>query len=184
MKLSALLLPVLLVPLVACASNSIEGSNPTAESPSITEPSPSETVTTSQPTSPSADRPTSVPQNATSQTADLPTPDANGDYTRKTSHRTWRVVDADPGGLNCRWSADAPADWYSPSAQLPPLNIEEWEVVQRFPQGTVLTSNITPAGFATLTDTQKQPWLKVSIGPNDQICLVRANERYVQPIQP
>jgi hypothetical protein len=33
----------------------------------------------------------------------VPQPNADGDYPR-TSHKLWRVVDADPDGLNCRSS--------------------------------------------------------------------------------
>ncbi|QEQ00557.1 hypothetical protein RHP47_03630 [Thermosynechococcus sp. QKsg1] len=56
-----------------------------------------------------------------------------------------------------------------------------WPVVRRFPTGTVLRANITPAGFATITDSRGLPWLKVSIGDEDRICLVRANRRFIRP---
>lgn len=111
----------------------------------------------------------------------LPTADANGDYSR-TDYPIWRVVDADPGGLNCRWSTAMPADWYAPSIRLPDQNFGQWQVVRQFSEGTTLTANLTPAGFAILYDGQQKPWLKVSIGENEQICLVRANSAYVQPI--
>ncbi len=118
---------------------------------------------------------------ASSSSPPLPAADARGDYGR-TDYPTWQVVDADPGGLNCRWSAAMPADWYSPSTQLPDQNFGQWQVVRQFAAGTTLTANLTPAGFAILYDGQQKPWLKVSIGENEQICLVRANSAYVQPI--
>ncbi|MDR5639202.1 MULTISPECIES: hypothetical protein [unclassified Thermosynechococcus] len=56
-----------------------------------------------------------------------------------------------------------------------------WPVVHRFPTGTVLRANITPAGFATITDSRGLPWFKVSIGEENHICLVRANHRLIRP---
>jgi hypothetical protein len=44
------------------------------------------------------------------------------------------------------------------------------------------STNLTPAGFATVTDEAHKPWLKVSIGASDRICFVRANQRYVRPL--
>ena len=55
--------------------------------------------------------------------------------------------------------------------------------MRRFKQGTILTSNITPAGFAGIMDTRRKPWLKVSIGPEEQICLVRANAQFIRPVR-
>lgn len=113
----------------------------------------------------------------------FPQPNPDGDYARRTSHSHWQVVDPDPNGLNCRWSDAMPDEWYAPDAVLPPLEVLNWPIVQRFPAGTVLTANTTPAGFATMVDTRNKPWLKVSLGPHDQICLVRANRQFVRPIR-
>lgn len=116
----------------------------------------------------------------------LPIADRNGDYSRSTSHTKWIVVDSDPNGLNCRWSKDMPDEWYSPSAQWQKLNIREWPVVRRFKKNSStqnLRANTTPAGFATIRDDSGKPWLKVSIGPNDQICLVRANQNFIKPVK-
>lgn len=112
-----------------------------------------------------------------------PKPDKNGDYSGRTSHQNWLVVDPDPNGLNCRWHSAAPSDWYSPAAQLPKTPIASWRIVRRFKKNTSLTANLAPAGFATMMDNRQKPWLKVSIGPNEQICLVRANAQYIRPIQ-
>lgn len=116
----------------------------------------------------------------------LPSADANGDYSRKTSHKKWLVVDSDPNGVNCRWSQEMPTNWYAPDAKLPTLNISQWSVVRHFQKNTpsqTLTTNLTPAGFATLFDESGKPWLKVSIGSDQQICFVRANKKYVQPVR-
>lgn len=116
----------------------------------------------------------------------LPTADSNGDYSGKTSHQKWIVVDPDPDGVNCRWSEAMPTAWYAPDAKLPSLNISQWSVVRRFTKNTPsqsLQANLTPAGFATLMDDSGKPWLKVNIDSNDQICLVRANSKYIQPVK-
>jgi len=105
----------------------------------------------------------------------------DGDYSR-TDHKQWVVVDSDPAGLNCRWSDAMPDEWYAPDAQFPPMNIRQWPVVARFEPGTILTANLTPAGFVLLYDDRYLPWLKVSIGKNDRICLVRANQRFIRPV--
>ncbi|NJP12185.1 MAG: hypothetical protein HC866_24230 [Leptolyngbyaceae cyanobacterium RU_5_1] len=129
---------------------------------------------------PKPDRPHSTPSLLA---ADFPKPDRDGDYSGRTSHQNWLVVDADANGLNCRWFSTTPTDWYSPTAKLPLATINQWRVVRRFKRNTPLTANTTPAGFATIADTENKPWLKVSIGANDQVCLVRANARYIRPIQ-
>ncbi|MDY6939394.1 MAG: hypothetical protein SWY16_17215 [Cyanobacteriota bacterium] len=107
--------------------------------------------------------------------------DANGDYL-STDHLYWTVTDPDENGLNCRWSEDMPEAWYAPDAQFPLMNVREWEVVRSFDYGTVLMANRTPAGFVTLNDDRGLPWLKVSIGDNDEICLARANRDFIRPL--
>ncbi|HEY9632539.1 MAG TPA: hypothetical protein V6D14_03980 [Coleofasciculaceae cyanobacterium] len=117
--------------------------------------------------------------------APLPTPNGNGDYSGNVGYEKWIVVDPDPNGLNCRWSEQAPKEWYAPDANIPNWNIGQWPVVRRFKKDTssqYLTANLTPGGFATVTDELGKPWLKVSIGSDEEICLVRANADYVQPV--
>lgn len=111
----------------------------------------------------------------------VPQADQDGNYSR-TSYIQWAVVDPDLDGLSCRWSDAMPDDWYAPDAQFPAMNIRRWSVVQRFKQGTTLTANASPVGFVLLYDNRNLPWLKVSIGEGERICLVRANRRYVQPV--
>lgn len=115
--------------------------------------------------------------------SNLPKPNAMGDYATRTSHRFWVVVDPDPQGVNCRWSANMPANWYDPGANLPSLTFDQWDVVRRFKRNSVLISNTTPAGFALMFDESNKPWLKVRTGTKEQICLVRANSKYIQPIE-
>ncbi|MBL1177325.1 hypothetical protein [Pantanalinema sp. GBBB05] len=113
----------------------------------------------------------------------LPVADSNGDFSRRTGHEKWIVVDRDPDGLNCRWSSEIPTEWYAPDAQYPRMNIREWSVVRRFPYNTVLVANMTPAGMVTMFDEANKPWLKVTIGDNDKICLVRANNSFIRPLR-
>jgi hypothetical protein len=113
----------------------------------------------------------------------LPQPNQAGDYPARTSHRYWVVVDRDPNGINCRWSETMPANWYDPSVQFPQLDIENWQVVKQYKRNQVLLANTAPAGFAMIADAQGKPWLKVTIGPNEQICLVRANAQFIQPYE-
>lgn len=180
-----LIAPLVAVWLAGCASEptntpdaAVGSLNPT-KSPTVTEPS---ATPRSQPNS--AERSPSPGDNTSSERPqDLPTANASGDYIQRTQHRTWTVVDADPKGLNCRWSEQMPDNWYSPEAQLPPLTIEQWPVVRQFRQGETLTANNTPAGFVMVADDKDQPWLKVSLGAQNEICLVRANAQYIKPVQ-
>ncbi|MBD2022404.1 hypothetical protein H6F43_19670 [Leptolyngbya sp. FACHB-36] len=112
----------------------------------------------------------------------LPAADRQGDYTSRTSHTKWIVTDPDSNGVNCRWSKAMPADWFNPEAKLPPATYSQWSVVRQFKRNTVLNANTAPAGFALMYDVQNKPWLKVNLGPNDRICLVRANARFIRPI--
>jgi hypothetical protein len=113
----------------------------------------------------------------------LPQPDPNGDYSR-TGHRHWVVVDPDPEGVAGRWSSDAPTDWYSPSAKFTSKDFASWQVVRRFKRNQSLLANPTPAGFVLMADQNGKPWLKVSLGENEQICLVRANVKHIRPYEP
>jgi len=114
--------------------------------------------------------------------APVPKADRNGDYSGRVGYSRWIVVDPDRNGINCRWSDTMPQQWYTPDAKWPTRNFSQWPIVRRFQKGTQLTANLTPAGFTTVPDASNKPWLKVSIGPQDQICLVRANQRYVKPV--
>ncbi len=111
----------------------------------------------------------------------LPQLDNDGNY-GWSGQLFWVVVDPDPDGLNCRWSQAVPESWYSPGAAWPTMNIWQWPVVRQFKYGTVLVANQTPAGSVLIDDERDLPWLKVRQGSNDEICLVRANERFILPL--
>lgn len=111
----------------------------------------------------------------------LPRPNLNGDYLRN-SHKSWVVVDPDPQGVNCRWSKTMPDNWYHPEAKLPPATFGQWETIRRFKKNAKLTAHLSPAGFVILYDTVRKPWLKVSLGANEKVCLVRANAKFIRPL--
>jgi hypothetical protein len=155
-------------------------SNPTAS------PTPSKVANsdTASPSSGAIASPTPIAKAlapVTPKTFPIATPNSSIDYGGKTNRENWIVTDPDPKGLNCRWSTAMPKDWVNPSAKFPRLNIQEWAVVRQFPQNTELKANNSPAGLITIADENGQPWLKVSLGENDQICLVRANSQFVKP---
>lgn len=116
----------------------------------------------------------------------LPKPDKNGDYIGKMSHKSWVVTDS--GFLNGRLSHELPMYWYDPRVKWPRMNIGQWPVIRKFAGGTILTANGVPAGFVVIHDENEKPWLKVNISPpgeksGDAVCYVRANVKYVRPIQ-
>ncbi len=113
----------------------------------------------------------------------LPRPNPEGDFAGKLDHRRWIVVDPDPNGLNCRWSREVPQEWYSPNAVWPPRRFQSWSVVKRLASSSPIVANGGPAGFVTIADERGLPWLKVSLDDrSDSICLVRANNRFIQPV--
>lgn len=159
-------------------------SNSTASPTSSPTPSKATNLDTASPSpgtiaSPTPIANTSIP--ATPEPSPSASPNSTIDYGRRTSREYWLVTDPDPNGLNCRWSPAMPKDWANPSAKFPRLNIQEWPVVRQFPKNTELKANSSPAGFIIMADENDKPWLKVSIGDNDQICLVRANSQFIQP---
>lgn len=195
MSLHPRLIALISLALLGCTSQpSIPGDSPNTPTPSASpaaegapSPSASPVVASSPPPTPQpaiAKQPTSQPVPAIAQRTTAPIPTDNQGNYRRTSHLTWEVVDPDPAGLNCRWSDEMPVDWYSPAAKMPPMTVGSWPVVRTFAPGTTLKANITPAGFSALFDDNNQPWLKVSLGDNDEICLVRANQRFVRPVIP
>jgi hypothetical protein len=107
-------------------------------------------------------------------------------------YQKWRVVDADPKGLNCRMAsefrpvtldgADAPATLYQNNRH----NISQWSVVFSFAKGQELravTGNMG-AQQIMLRDRDGNSWLGVHTNAQRGDCFVRANRRFVEPIVP
>ena len=110
-------------------------------------------------------------------------PDKNGNYSTMCFCTTWEVVDPDPAGLNGRLDTGFYKEWYAPCAEWNEMNIGEWPVIRTFSKGTILIANGTPAGFIGTYDDNGNPWMKVTIGPDDEICFVRANSKYIKPVE-
>lgn len=101
-------------------------------------------------------------------------PDRNGDYPiRRQYHGTWKVVDPDPNGLNCR-------------GNIPPF-ARSRDIVTTFPTGTLINLVKRDRGVFEIGDSPRgEPWLRVRLlTPEDIVptCWVRANRRYVMPVR-
>ncbi|MCT7958627.1 hypothetical protein [Laspinema palackyanum] len=129
-----------------------------------------------------SETPDEMPPIATSV---LPQTNAQGDYTGKSNHINWRVVDPDPNGLNCRMG-DQPIDQvWNPSAGA--LNIGSWPVAGTLPPDSTFKAALSPGGFVLTFDANTQPWMFVesSNGPEQTSnCFIRANSKYIEPIIP
>lgn len=110
------------------------------------------------------------------QTASVPTPDQDGDFTTALQPgnrgnvyqtRKWLVVDPDPTYLNCRTTPNGP-------------------IRSRVAPGAILTAVFSDAGDAIISHNGSY-WLRVSgtdpltVG-DPGVCYVRANLRYIAPI--
>jgi hypothetical protein len=113
----------------------------------------------------------------------LPEPNENGDY-RRSPHQTWKVVDIDPNGLNCRMIDMTYDELIDPSNDVE-LDIINWPVVGTLKQEQKFKINLGPAGFGVVYDTRQKPWIFVDqtmdSGDVNQ-CFVRANQKFVQPV--
>lgn len=108
--------------------------------------------------------------------AELPTTNSKGDYIGKTGHPFWQVITSDTKGLSCRMGDMSIDEIVSPSS--PPLNINNFPVVTTFEKNQIIEADPIPAGFVLKYDANKKPWLFIT----ESNCFVRANSRYVQPV--
>ncbi|OCR00352.1 hypothetical protein BCD67_00625 [Oscillatoriales cyanobacterium USR001] len=148
-----------------------------------TKPSPT-TTTKPSPTTTTKPSPTTTPQaNQTTQT-DLPKPNPKGDYSR-TSHKFWQVVDPSGKGVSCRMGKSTIEQIQTPGNSVV-LDIGSWPVIGNFKQGQTFEIDPGPAGFGTLSDTKKEPWIFVDKSSDKGAptkCFVRASSSFVKPIQ-
>ncbi|MBK4731546.1 hypothetical protein JJD41_16980 [Oxynema sp. CENA135] len=100
--------------------------------------------------------------------------DENGDYySAGTGPRLayeWQVVDPDPNGLNCRY--------YNRRRGPNGRDIYEYPVGTTFQEGELIKSAMIQL------DNRGLPWLWIGTSATTEICYVRANSRYVQPVRP
>lgn len=123
-------------------------------------------------------------QQAAAQEMPVPGSDKNGDYNIR-GYPYWQVVDEDPSGLNGRLSMDHPFQWFSPGCGYEDDKISQWPIIRRFKKGTILSADLSPAGFCMSMDDRGKPWIRVSIDtePGGIICYVRANRKFVKPVK-
>ncbi|MGL5192172.1 MAG: hypothetical protein ACRC8Y_01025 [Chroococcales cyanobacterium] len=129
------------------------------------------------------DRGSDTPDEIPIASSVLPQTNAQGDYTGKSNHINWRVVDPDPNGLNCRMGDRTIEQVWNPSAGA--LNIGSWPVTGTLPTDSTFQAALSPGGFVITFDANNQPWMFVesSNGPEQtNNCFIRANTNYIEPI--
>ena len=197
---------VLGISFFGCAQSTPEA-NETAVTPKPTAsatPKPNSTTSTSQanqttvtpkPTASATPKPTAsatpkpsptTPASQVNQVpqAELPKPNAQGDYQR-TSHKYWQIVDTSGKGVTCRMGKSSIEQIQTPGNSVT-LDIPKWPVIGTFKQGQNFEINSGPAGFGVLLDNNKQPWIyveKSSVQGAPSKCFVRANSSSVKPVQ-
>ncbi|MGB3532175.1 MAG: hypothetical protein WBA13_01515 [Microcoleaceae cyanobacterium] len=118
-----------------------------------------------------------------SQNYRLPQHDENGNY-RRSPHKIWKVVDADPNGLNCRMTSMSYRELIDPRNDVE-FDIVNWPVVGTLRREQQFRIDLGPAGMGMMYDTRQQPWIFVNQTLNGNSvtqCFVRANNRFVQPV--
>lgn len=123
-----------------------------------------------------------IAQSEDSDVYRTPQPDREGEFLGNIGHQFWTVVDPDLEGLSCRWSSEVPEEGATPNAVQPDRDFQNWPVVRTFDYGTVLSASGNPGGFTVMHDDRNLRWLKVYLGSDNQICLVRANARFILPL--
>ncbi|MGE5656242.1 MAG: hypothetical protein ACM37W_06460 [Actinomycetota bacterium] len=156
-----------------------------APTPTPSAKTPTSTATLAAPTpTPSAKTPTPAASLTPSGSqAELPKPNEKGDYSR-TSHKSWQVVDPNPAGVSCRMGKYSIEQIQDPGSNIT-LDIANWPVIGTLKQGQTFEIDPGPAGFGTLTDTQRQPWFLVNKNSTPGApmnCFVRANSQFVKPV--
>lgn len=114
----------------------------------------------------------------------LPQADARGEYSRRTLHTHWLVVDTDPEGLNGRLARDFPVNYDSVAAPWPSSPPLSWPVVARFTSGSLLRARTGNVGVIRIQDPQGRSWMMVTRPEGSGICFVRAHRRYIRPVAP
>ncbi|WP_017662010.1 hypothetical protein [Baaleninema simplex] len=118
--------------------------------------------------------------------AELPQADETGNYSGRSCHQHWEVVDPDPNGLNCRRAEIGLKELYGLGLQDLP-EIGNWEVIGTLSEGETFTAALFPSGFNGVYDKNSNPWLfvdRVDRADSPSQCLVRANANFVKPIEP
>jgi len=105
-------------------------------------------------------------------------PDANGDFSERTLHHYFEVIDPDPNGLNARFPPGPPRKDCCDA--LPNEEVGTWPVVAQLKKGTVLCG-ISNVWVGHAQDKQKRWWMNFRT-PDGQEVWVRANSKFIRPI--
>lgn len=104
-------------------------------------------------------------------------PDAKGDFSERTLHHYFEVIDPDPKGLNARIPPGPPIKGCDP---LPNEEVSTWPVSTQLKKGTILFG-VSDAWVGRVQDREKRWWMHFrTLG--GQECWVRANSRFIRPI--
>jgi hypothetical protein len=110
----------------------------------------------------------------------LPTPDSKGEYSQRTLHTRWQVVDSDPQGLNGRLAENFPRLYDDDRQPWPTTEALTWPVVERFRKGQILEAVRGNLGVMLIKETSGRTWMMVRRSDGG-ICFVRANQRFIRP---
>ncbi len=112
----------------------------------------------------------------------IPQPNENGDYLRF-QYTKWKVVEADPNGLNCRMSNKTYDELVDPRNNAK-MDIGNWSVIGTLKQGQQFQVKLGPAGMGAVYDSKNKPWAFVEVTENASTnqCFVRANQKFVEPV--
>jgi hypothetical protein len=113
---------------------------------------------------------------------EMPSPDAQGEYGRRTLHTRWQVVDADPQGLNGRLAENFPRLYDDARQPWPTTEVLTWPVVERFPKGRILEAVTGNVGVMLIKETSGRTWMMVRRSDGG-VCFVRANHRFLRPVK-
>lgn len=116
--------------------------------------------------------------------AELPQPDGRGEYSRRTLHTHWQVVDPDPQGMNGRLAPDFPNNYEDSRIPWPTSEPLSWPVVARFPSGSSLQACTGNLGVLRIKDSQGRYWMMVKRPKGSGFCFVRSHQRFLRPVPP
>jgi hypothetical protein len=110
----------------------------------------------------------------------MPSPDSQGEYSRRTMHTRWQVVDSDPQGLNGRLAKSFPQHYDNNREPWPTTEVLTWPVVERFHSDQILEAVTGNLGVMLIKEPSGKTWMMVRRSDGG-VCFVRANHRFIQP---
>jgi len=116
--------------------------------------------------------------------------DGTGDYSTRSSHLSWQVVDPDPNGLNCRMGEYGELEIFEGAPPTPDsdprevvLDIGNWPPVATLQTGQQFKTRLNLGGWFNVYDLNNKPWMFVNESDGGTAgCFVRANDQRVRPV--